>query len=171
MQANAFGMPGTSTNKTDMNFAALRQALGAWYTAESTKGRNHTRIPNLRPATFGKMSNPECRTQGAQTNGLLLFAFDVLLPKYGHVLQGDRSAYQDAVGSLVRIMGIIRSHKKLVPPAVIQAFCDDVLLHMRSLQKLGISNKPKHHMLMHMGVRLYRQVRPSRGTHNDDELS
>ena len=114
----------------------------------------HTKIENLTVGMLGTEGDPECRLYGAQTNGMLQFAHDVLLPKFGHKIGRKLPDYQAAVSSLVRMLGVIRRHRRVVPTQGIQQFCDDVTTHIRALQRLGIPYKPKHHIMMEMAVRL-----------------
>ncbi len=52
------------------------------------------------------------------------------------------------------MVAIIRTHRRVVPAVPVQAFCDAVSLHLRCMQTLGIPERPKHHFLMEMGVKL-----------------
>jgi hypothetical protein len=151
--ANAFEVPGTSTNLAENSLTIFKQILGDWYKAEAKAGRAHSQIDNLQMGMLGKKDDPVFNAHGAETNACLRFAHEVLLPRYGAKLGPSRVPFERGVGSLVRILDMIRKYERVVPPAEAVLFCDHVLVHMRSLATLKIKRKPKHHMLMELGAR------------------
>ena len=64
-----------------------------------------------------------------------------------------RSAWSEAVHTLIRIIAAIKQHPMRFPAVAMQRFVDDVSLHLRSLSRLGIAPKPKHHFLIEMAAR------------------
>ena len=153
--ANAFRVPGVASNVADLSLQALRQALGEWYSSEARAGIQHTRIENITMGMLGSAAAPSCDLHGAETNGMLAFAHGFLLPRFGHLLGADRKHFVAGIGSLVTILAIIRKYPRVVPPRDVQQFCDEVLAHLRAAQAINLALKPKHHILMEMGARLW----------------
>ena len=151
--ANAFDVPGTSANLSENSLCVFRQLLGDWYKAEARAGRQHSPIDHLQMGMLGKADDPAFNAHGAETNAVLRFAHEVLLPQYGAKLGQSRGHYEKAIGSLVRILDSIRKYACVAPPAAAEAFCEDVLVHIEALDALSIQCLPKHHLLMEMGVR------------------
>ena len=102
---------------------------------------------------LGKKEEPQFNAHGAETNSFLRFAHEVLLPRYGAKLGPLREHYTRAVGSLVAILNTIREYTCLIPDAEANLFCDNVVVHLKALEKLAIKCKPKHHLLMELGAR------------------
>lgn len=110
---------------------------------------------------LGRASQPQCDLHGADTNGMLAFANLFLLVRFGHLLGERRPHFTGAASSLVNLLDVIREYPTVVPPRMVQRLCDEVLCHIKSCQALEMPLKPKHHMLMEMGVRMRRQGSPA----------
>jgi hypothetical protein len=154
LRRNAFRVRGTSTNLMELGLSVLKGHLGVWYTEQAKAGKQYTHLEDLSVSSLGSESDPGLSLPGAATNGVLAFAHDVLLPRFGDVLEAARPHFVAAVSSCVRIREAIREHERVMPDDVIERFCSDVALHISSLEKLGIPMMPKHHLLLEMGARL-----------------
>ena len=151
---NPWEVTGPPKAKKELGLQCLKADLWEWYKKEEKEGRHRTRAHNLTLGTLGSPEKPELHTHGAETNAILRYAHSRLLPLYGGGLGERRRGWDDAVGSLVVIMDIIRAHPRKVPTGDVQRFCNAVAKHMRAGQLVGLRFRPKHHLLMEMGARL-----------------
>ena len=68
----------------------------------------------------------------------------------------NHARWRRGLNPLLTMSEIYAAHSySNVPPHAVQQFCDSIISHFRACQQLEIPSKPKHHMLMEMGVRAH----------------
>ena len=113
----------------------------------------HTRVQRLKGSMLGPAKSPEMVTFGAQTNGLLMFASDLLVTK-GHKLGPSSRLFLRGQEDLVVVLIMIREHRRTMSAFQIQRFCDSAVDHVSVCKSLGMDMRPKHHQMLEMGARL-----------------
>jgi len=162
--ADAWGVGGPNANIIDLGVAIFRAELFAWYDSELKAGRSHTRVQQFLPSMLGSRTEPAFRLHGSETNGILLFAQDVLQRK-GLALGGRLGPYRVGLDALISIYRAIKAHKSRLPVEAMQRFVDDVAKHLHSAKRLGHTMKPKHHSLIEMAGRLRNPEEKQTHTH------
>ena len=79
-------MRGTSTNLMELGLSVLKGHLGQWYSDQAKAGKQYTFLEDLSVSSLGSETDPGLSLPGAATNGVLQFAHEVLLPRFGRVL-------------------------------------------------------------------------------------
>ena len=166
---NAWNVAGSDQHTSDeLSIGLLKAELQAWYKSESKQGRIHSKVQCLTRGLLGPATAPFLGFGGSEMHGFLRFSRDVLVPKYGPVLQDLRRPYSAGIDDLAYLLDVCQRLKRRVPPqAVIQEFCDAVSRHIGYCKQLGIPMRPKHHMAMELGARSNRPIHlifgPKRG--------
>lgn len=101
---------------------------------------------------FGTSTDRQFKLHASECNSFLHFSMQ-LLKKYGHHLGEQRAMREVGAKSLLEIYRIIKEHDRKVPLEEMNNFNSAVCSHMRTLPKLGIPYKPKHHFLVEMAGR------------------
>lgn len=162
LRANAWQIGASGEMLIELGIVSLRAALHDWYASEHAKGRDHSKVQELTPGMLGHADNPFLKVDGGEVNGILRFAQAELLPKFGRFLADREDGYRGATDSLVVLLDLCRVHRRRMPPAAIQDFCDATVAHIRHLRSLGIPERPKHHLCIELGVRFVTQFRNAR---------
>ena len=153
LNCNAFRITGSREDRIEGGVARLRERLFDWYGREAAKGRHHTQVRKLIPATFGTASNKKFALYGAEANGFLAFS-SFLLDAFGEHLGPRHKFHRAASNSLINIVESIRQYPKIYPPAAAQRFCNDVKEHLWAVRRLRIAYRPKHHLLIEQAGRM-----------------
>ena len=157
IRANAFDVPGGPGGMmVEQSLRKIKADLKEWYYSEAQANRHHTPITTLTKGMLTVKGKPLLQVFGAECNGFLAFAAQVLLPKYAHRLPPARAGNLSAgLESLVALLQVCRIKRGKLQPAEIQLFCDNVARHLQLLSALSIPCKPKHHEALEMGVRSF----------------
>ena len=150
--ANPYAVQGPMASVTELGVARLRAGLFDWYGREDAADRKHTRVQQFLPSMIGTDSNRKFALHGAEANGFLKYAND-LLRERGQVLGNKRPHYEACLGSLVRIVDSIYDNPHRYPALAMQQFVNDTCTHLHALEQLGLVTIPKHHMLIEMASR------------------
>ena len=151
--ANVLKLKAKKADRIELGVFRIREMLFSWYDTEAEQGRNHTRVRKFVRQSLGTPKKRKLALYGAETNGLVSFAVE-LLDRYGPAL-GKRARYHKAAcRTLNAIIEAIRTYPTIFPPVAIETFCDNVKEHRWAVKKLGIRVKPKHHFLVEMAGRL-----------------
>lgn len=152
LNANIYRVVGPVSSVVELGVARMRQELFDFYVAEQAQGRVHCRVQQFLPSMIGSNAERKLALHAAETNGFLHFgAF--LLDRHGSALGTSLQPYNNAIRSLLKILGLIREHPRVFPLEDAQSFVDAVITHMRALDTLNIAKKPKHHFLIEMAGR------------------
>ena len=108
---------------------------------------------------FGTLKNPDCSLRGAETNGFLEFLVTVLLPRFDTI--PNHADLLKAGVALRTLLLLIRAHPRRFPVHDVQAFVDASKRYLGVCEKLGWVGKPKEHLLMHMGQRIWDMGSPA----------
>ena len=104
---------------------------------------------------FGKRTSPALGLHAAETNGFIVFCSEHLLPRYGAALGSRKADYELVLGSMCRIIDLIRKHKREATPAMRQSFCKQVSEHLLACGRLELPCIRKHHMMVEVAARLH----------------
>ena len=130
----------------------VRSRLFQWYRDEATAGRIHTQVQQLTPSMFGSRLHPSLDLHASETNHFIQF-LSTFLNQLGDRMP-NHARWRSGLDPLLKISEIYAQHSYCnLPAPAIQEFCDCIISHFRACQQLEIPSKPKHHMLMEMGVR------------------
>lgn len=149
---NVFGIPGPFSSVFELSVSRIRAELFEWYRQEQSAGRSRTRVQQILPSMFGTSTDRQLKLHAPECNNFLVFS-KVLLGKYGRQLRDQWPLWQAAVDSLLDIYRIIKEYDRKIPFEEMNKFIEAVCLHMRTLPKLGVPYKPKHHFLVEMAGR------------------
>ena len=105
---------GTRAQVVALSTLRLEQQLFNWYREQEAQGLYHTQVQRLKVSMLGNPENPTLSLHGYETNGVLLFAVD-LLRQAG--LQGPWLRAADCLANLYRL---IKLHRHVMPPPAIQ---------------------------------------------------
>jgi hypothetical protein len=121
---NAWGLDNalTEESKTLLSLRQLCVELKAWYREEEKAGHNPTKIGELTPSMIGSADEFTLSTKGSETNHLLRFLAQYLLPKYGHKLENQLGDVLTTIGdNYCLMMVLIHRHHYIFPPSAVQA--------------------------------------------------
>ena len=110
---------GTRSAIMSLSVQRLEEALFRWYTSQQQQGYHHTPVQRLRVGMFGTSDHPACDLHGSETNGVLLFAVDLLRE---HEMAGP---WLSAAECLKDLYIMIKGHDHIMPPAIIQERLED----------------------------------------------
>jgi hypothetical protein len=153
IQGNVFGVFGPMSSRVDLTVARIREMLFSWYGSEERAGRQHPRVNQFSSSTLGSNTARAFRVHGAATNGLLYFA-RFMISRCGAALGLKLLDYRNGLDALIEIQESIKAHPRRYPPAALKAFVSSVSSHLHCVRRLGISFKPKHHLLIDLAGRL-----------------
>ena len=140
--------------KSEQCCVRIMALLKNWYRSERKQGRPHSEVQALVKGMLRQSGQPFLGLHAAETNGFLRFAQQVLLPQFGGGLGARCGPYTDAATALVEILDICYRRDGKPKGAVIRQFTNSSAALFRSLQKLELRFKPKHHQLLELGARL-----------------
>ena len=131
----------------------VRAQLFQWYGAETKAGRVRTQVQQLVPGMFGNQKNTTFDLHASETNHVLPFV-RTLMDTYGARIP-DQNLWQRGMDSLLAMLGLYHKNGyKNFPPADVQAFCDNLMVHYRVCKRLGLRPRPKHHFGLEAARRL-----------------
>ena len=154
LEHNAWGVSGADRQtRFELGVFRLKEELFQWYASEKRKGKQHTEVQKLLPSMLGEPGSPKFKIHGAETNSFLSFAVKELLPKRAGVLGRLMERHSAAGHSLLKILGLIRAHRRKFPDVAMIEFCKEVQRHLFAMKQLKIKCIPKHHLLIEMAGR------------------
>ena len=115
----------------------------------------------LRAETFGTAAHPRCHLKGGETNTFLEFLVTCTLPVRADALGALRGPVRRAGQDLFRILQLIREGGDAFSLPAIQEFYERGRSYLQTMHELGVTPKPKDHMLMHLAERIRVQGGPS----------
>ena len=131
----------------------VRAMLFQWYVAETKAGRLRTQVQQLVPGMFGSKENPAFDLHASETNHALPFVRS-LVERYGDRIP-NRKLWLRGFDSLLAVLALYHKNGySNFPPADIQAYCDNMMVHLRCCKRLECRPKPKHHFSLETGRRL-----------------
>lgn len=153
LRANHWGLKGSARAVAELGFGRLREAYGAWCTAEQRAGRSVSKAQGFCFAMLGASDDPELKLRAAETNTMLRFS-EAVFPRHAGVLEpARRRHFESGLAALMAMHRVTHEARQTVPPNSVQQFTDATRRHLKACVALGIRLRPKHHFMLHMGPR------------------
>ena len=144
--------------REEFGINVMKGLMADWFKKEESEGRVHSAPQGFTKGMLrsgkGSAGVPFLKMNAGECNGFLRFAAEVLLPVAEAKLKGRAAHYKTALATCIKMLDICWEHERRIPAQAIQDFCDACVLHMRALERLQISPRPKHHQAMELGARL-----------------
>lgn len=152
--ANAFRALGGRPAIIAQSVAAIRSGIFDWYTLESRRGREHTRLQDLTSGMVGETKDDALGLHGAETNGFMHYTL-TLLDEHAACMDPALVANLRSAGtSLCEILDLCRRMENPLDRRDVEHFINAVRAHVRLLPVLDIHFRPKHHMMMELAANL-----------------
>ena len=139
----------TEEAKGIASFNARCVDIDVWYKGD---GAVFTRITNIKFSMFGTRASPSCSLKGAETNTFLVYLVTRVLPTTPPELTGRANMIRGG-NALRGLLWLIHVHPRLFPVSAVQGWIDHTKRYHKAMLALGWPEKPKDHMLMHIGPR------------------
>ena len=157
---NAFKVTGAAATIRELTFGRLKELLFTWFSDEARAGRRHNQPQQFSSAFFDSPDSYSCRLHAAESIGVAKFLVWFLSTEHGRSLGQEAPVYIRALQTTVTMFELVRLHPRRLPPAAQQEFIDCISDHMRCVQRLRISHRPKHHFMIELGgkFKLYKRM-------------
>lgn len=155
----------------DLSLPKLKAELFSWYRTERREGRCWSMLQEIKPGMCGSFEDPLLKLYGAEGNGFMHFG-KRLLDVHGHKLGPLCPRFLEVQAALASIHKLFRAHPLRFPESANAELSDYVHTVLSGFEDLGVADKPKCHMLMHMVVDSYGKASPGLwGCWEDESLN
>jgi len=145
--ANVFGVHESTAHAALVtNTVRLRADIFAFYTRETSAGREHCHIQDLTPGMLGSANDPRMALHAAEQNGYSFYLGHLLTLK--HI--PNHAQWQQAQRAMATVILLYRKHPISFPPVDCQRFVYAMRDFVRLNLELGVTARPKLHACLHM---------------------
>ena len=154
LDSNLWHVEAAQSTKDELGRKHLVNDLKGWYVRNNVP--QNYRINDITDKLIGTRKAPDLKTKAGETGVLVRWATDLCQRHARSMKLGDELL---AAGEcLLEYMAILKEHDRIVPRSACQRLLDLCTRHISLLQLAQLPLVPKHHLMVHLTLRI-----PTRG--------